>query len=727
VCVKTIFVTTKRQLDLSMGIPGFYGQFISDNVKRAVYDGLPPYVASLAFDLNGALHEARQKVFGDGIKDPRILSAIANTDPAQLELEFQNELTAIILRIVQATQPQDCLILAVDGVAPGAKMQQQRGRREKAAMDRTPNDSFDRNAITPGTDFMLRLDNFITRFIGNYREHLPPKVIYSSHLVPGEGEHKIMDCYRRGEVSDGPAAKQGGAHILYGLDADLIMLSLLSPVNKIFLSRETVRQTVNIDEFKSYLMMRSKKPSAIGDFVAMMFLIGNDFLPHNPALHEMSQSINLLLDIYTAGDYVLTNGNEINWNHMKIFIKAISEHEDELLAAISVKPVKYPSRFLQDAIVKGNFYPKIFRSVWYENALGHKGPRAFTDKLTQIISGEGYSISPVTTERVENMAHDYLKTMAWTYLYYSAGTSAINQDWAYPYYHTPMLIDLAAVAQTVEMIHGYQAYEGMTPFTALHQLVSVLPLKSKDLLPEELHPLFSYNSIIRDLFPETFIIEMDGKNMDHEGVPIVPLIDRTRIMDAVAQINFSVARAKLWMPAEEQVFARTEEETEKLKRFQLEQRRHQEFLQRKAGKGKSRFQQKPQTVGQPYRNPNTDRRQTKPPPRLNQQVSTTTPYRRDDAGGEIRRAPTVSRQVTTAQKSVPVPVSTNISVGSVQNTVITPGAQRQQVVNLIGHQSNRNFNQGQKPPQSPGQKPPQSPGQKPPQSPEQWKDRPNLM
>jgi hypothetical protein len=211
------------------------------------------------------------------------------------------------------------------------------------------------------------------------------------------------------------------------------------------------------------------------------------------------------------------------------------------------------------------------------------------------------TISEVTPQRIEQMAIDYIRTMSWNYLYYCQGTDAVNHDWSYPYYHTPLLVDLAAVMQAVDVnltITGFESYEGMTPFTALHQLVAVLPLKSKDLLPTELQPLFTYNSIIRDFFPESFIIEMDGKNKEHEGVPIVPLIDRRRVIDAVAQITFDPQRALLWLPPPpgSDRYIRTEEETEYLAHLQADRERHQAYLarqtqQRERGRGRGGFHQ----------------------------------------------------------------------------------------------------------------------------------------
>ena len=584
-----------------MGIPGFFGRWVARVIADAVNKGLPPLTASLSFDLNGVFHDARKTVYGDGNDDPRIRAAIINTPAEQLELEMFNAISAIILNAVQAFQPRDCLILAVDGVAPAAKLQQQRGRREKAALDASPNETFDRNAITPGTTFMINLDQFMVRFIGKYREYLPPKVLYSSHLVPGEGEHKIMDYFRGGEVSDGEAVKEGGVHVIYGLDADLVMLSMLSPVENIYLSRESLTETVSINTIKEYILEHGKRPSSIDDFIVLMFLIGNDFLPHIPALDVIAESVTLLFDIYCNGDFVLTytqdeeGEHNINWEGMHKFLTAVSTHENRLLSELTTKDVKYPSRFLRAAVVKDSFYPENFRSLWYGNALGPKGPKEFTQTLENIISGYvpteyDYvlhpemvpitTISEVTPSRVHGMAFDYFRTMEWIYRYYREGTNAINHDWSYPYYHTPMIVDLAAVSQLVTIITGYQAYPGMVPFTAIHQLVAVLPLKSKPLVPVELHPLYDFNSIIRDLYPDLFIIELDGKNETYEGIPIVPLIDRKRIIEAVAQIVFTPARASLWLPANELRFIRTVDEAERLARTMLDKKRKDEFLAR---------------------------------------------------------------------------------------------------------------------------------------------------
>ena len=359
-------------------------------------------------------------------------------------------------------------------------------------------------------------------------------------------------------------------------------------------------------------MNLGRKSSSIDDFVVMMFLIGNDFLPHNPAFENMSDTILFFLDIYIKGSYILTitdeNGrHHINWDNFKLFIKDIEIKENELLSDLAKKNhlLDHPSRFIQKSIKNNTFSIDVFRTLWYNNALGSKGPKDFTDKLNKIISEyepSEYeneinpiltnitinSISTVTSQRIELMALDYMRTMSWNYLYYREGTNAINIDWAYLYYHAPMIKDLSAVMQAVNItvnISGYEAYKGMPLFTALHQLIAVLPLKSKDLLPIELQQLFSYDSIIRDFYPDDFIIEMDGKNKNQQGNHIIPFIDRQRVIDAVGQIVFTPERAKIWMPVEDIKFIRTEEEAEKLSRELSSQ---QKYEKQKIYKEKSR-------------------------------------------------------------------------------------------------------------------------------------------
>ena len=159
-------------------------------------------------------------------------------------------------RLYKMVQPNQVLYLAVDGTAPRAKMNQQRSRRfrsakeaEQLAADLAARENFkgkelkvaddktrfDTNCITPGTDFMLKLSLALQKWV-DYKLKTDPfwmngaTVIVSGPDVPGEGEHKVMDFIRDSQAEYKKTKKStdlygpGWTHVLYGLDADLIMV-----------------------------------------------------------------------------------------------------------------------------------------------------------------------------------------------------------------------------------------------------------------------------------------------------------------------------------------------------------------------------------------------------------------------------------------------------------------------------------------------------------------------
>jgi 5'-3' exonuclease len=101
---------------------------------------------------------------------------------------------------------------------------------------------------------MINLDYFIQRFLAENAKagsFSVKNIVYSSHLVPGEGEHKIFDMLRAGKESlNIPDDKN---ILVYGKDADLFMLTLLSPNPNIYLIREDLNESINIDELRKLI------------------------------------------------------------------------------------------------------------------------------------------------------------------------------------------------------------------------------------------------------------------------------------------------------------------------------------------------------------------------------------------------------------------------------------------------------------------------------------------
>jgi len=101
---------------------------------------------------------------------------------------------------------------------------------------------FDSNCITPGTEFMEMLNKHLRWFIRMKMKEDPIwrglEIIFSGHDVPGEGEHKIMQHIRMCRAR--PDYLPNQRHCMYGQDADLIMLALVSHEPHFTLLREVI-------------------------------------------------------------------------------------------------------------------------------------------------------------------------------------------------------------------------------------------------------------------------------------------------------------------------------------------------------------------------------------------------------------------------------------------------------------------------------------------------------
>ncbi|KAH9809302.1 hypothetical protein Tdes44962_MAKER06162 [Teratosphaeria destructans] len=351
-----------------MGVPKFF-RWMSERypaISQLIAENRIPEFDCLYLDMNGIIHNCTH----------------SNSDSQHTTHTPEDEMFIKIFNYIEhlfgKIKPQKLFFMAIDGVAPRAKMNQQRARRFRTALDaelgrekalkegkEMPKEApFDSNCITPGTEFMARLTQqlkyFIAKKVSEDNDWQGCEIVLSGHEVPGEGEHKIMEYIRQAKSQ--PNYDPNVRHCLYGLDADLIMLGLLSHDPHFCLLREEVTfgrasktKSTELEHQNFYLMhlcivreylelefQELKEPGALGnvpfdmeriidDFILMAFFVGNDFLPNLPHLHINEGALSLMFNVYKqvlpkAGGYI-NEGGTISLPRLAILLDELSHVE----------------------------------------------------------------------------------------------------------------------------------------------------------------------------------------------------------------------------------------------------------------------------------------------------------------------------------------------------------------------------------------------------------------
>ena len=519
-----------------MGIPRFF-KFISDNFARATFhtsfkEGWNTSVDNLYLDANGIIHNCSREIYfpselqsRNGPGKPRLAppskTKAKPLSAAQKELLLLEKIGAYMDQLLKYVKPRKLFYIAIDGPAPLAKQAQQRQRRYKSAYSKTDEEMkiFDNSCITPGTLFMHRLSNYIKFYVRKQMmcdvawQNI--NVIFSGSDVPGEGEHKIVS-YIRAE----PAAKSD-THCMYGLDADLFMLSLSTHCPKFYLLREDLFTTswnttffykVDIGVLRKELCEFWGCPNCdennlINDFIFICFLVGNDFLHATPAFHDLCSSIEFLMNSRKClQNYYITNGNTINLGILLIFLKFIAKNETQLISDTLHAKSHAPNITLQNSLINPlkrawGINLAVYRKYYYQKA----------------------GIDADDPAQVQQCCKEYILGLDWVQYYYH--NPVLNWDWYYPYHYTPLLTDIISYLNSKNTLHRVSRIQ-TTPLLPFQQLLCVIPPRSKALVPALFHSIYR---TLPQYYPETFKIDLEGKRHEWEGIVLLPFIDSTVI------------------------------------------------------------------------------------------------------------------------------------------------------------------------------------------------------
>ena len=497
-----------------MGIP-FYFSYLIKNHKQIISKlETLSFINNLYLDCNSIIYDSLDfKLFENK-------SQFENLIIRNVILKIEN--------IIKIINPNKKIFIAFDGVPPIAKLNQQKNRRYKSSLQNSlfnKNSPWDTCSITPGTIFMKKLNDVIEKHFTKNKKYFELDIILSLSNQPGEGEHKIYEYIRNNPHYDINT-------LIYGMDADLIMLSLnhLKYCNSIYLYRETPHFISSIDnsldpqekyliniselgiqiykELVDDISIKNDTPdwlkeasnildlsynyeyfegfyNKIEDYIFICFLLGNDFMPHFPALNIRYNGFNVLLNLYKTEfgkKKQLIKDGKIIWKNFKLFIEKIANNEEAFLKEIykireRQSKKNYTENTIEEKETKYINIPSIERNI-------EKFINPFEPEWRYRYYYSLFDIDIDNDDKyIARICNNYLQTLQWTYYYYSK--ECVNWSHSYNYHYPPLLCDLYRAIPYFDSELVLKEDKNVIQEYLL--LSYVLPRNSLNLLPDKIH------------------------------------------------------------------------------------------------------------------------------------------------------------------------------------------------------------------------------------------------
>ncbi len=485
-----------------MGIPSYFSYIVKmypTIIQKYVKNNMK--VHNLYLDCNSIIYDVYNKLDTNSSDN----NIITNTIISRVISKIEDYISVI--------SPSQTVMIAFDGVAPVAKLEQQRSRRykswyqnkiSKSIFNKSTPDPWNTAAITPGTSFMSQLNSAISSHFDttSFSKYNVSNIIVSGSDNVGEGEHKVFE-YIRNEPE-----KHSNEHtIIYGLDADLIMLSInhLSICPNIYLFRETPQfiQSIdsslepnenyylNIPELTNSIIkymtndaedINYNKINKVYDYIFMGFFLGNDFMPHFPAINIRTGGVDKLLNAYKAvigeSDHCLTDGKNIYWGNVRKLVNHLAALEEEYIIKEHKSRNNKEKHFMHNNTPEEKY--KIFEATPMRNRSIEKYINPFKPHWQSRYYRSLFGITLDTNgEQKRDICINYLEGLEWTMKYYTTGCP--DWRWRYKYNYPPLLTDLIHYIPLFDTT--FVENKDKNPVSDIVQLCYVLPRESLNLLP----------------------------------------------------------------------------------------------------------------------------------------------------------------------------------------------------------------------------------------------------
>jgi 5'-3' exoribonuclease 1 len=552
-----------------MGIPKYFKHITKKYPDVILNIDNKVKIDNLYFDMNCLIHPCTRNVTKAN-KNLVILHNKAEklqkykTDPSyhtELEKRIYKEIAEYIDKLVNVVNPS-LIYMAIDGVAPRAKMEQQRTRRYRSIKIKELEDvvykkynidniTFDTNCITPGTIFMYKLAIFLKKYISERHNENNINYILDDCQNKGEGEHKILQYIKKHTLED--------TNCIYGLDADLIMLALCCG-SKIYLLREEIYfGKVDTNSFlyldiellgdnlyeEIYSMVDPNifdggneitRQEIINDYICLCFLIGNDFLPHLNGIDILTNSINDLLKIYvkilSIRHKTLVEKGSINFIFLRQIITFMFSNEDKYLAKYQSKIDKFRPRMeynnsMELELEKVKYYPVFNKESHFK--LGK-------DSWLDLYYNYYFNIKNTIHQRhnIDEICGNYIDGLQWNIKYYL--DTCPSDTWYYRYSAGPCIRELTRYL--ISRVYPTQ-FDSTTEFTPFEQLAIVLPIQSSHLWADNYRTKLNDDMYLASFYPIDFKLDKQNNNFLYQCDPILMDINDSYIKEVFANTKLT--------------------------------------------------------------------------------------------------------------------------------------------------------------------------------------------
>lgn len=519
---------------LNKFINKYFSQYITDIKVKDNFS-----IDNQLIDLNCIIHYSAQKTYRYGMF--KEIPNFFNFEPSiqLLNIILYKDVCKIILDILMRTNPRKRIFIAIDGPAPLAKQNQQRQRRFKAAKEQIKNKDikissivfdevfniilpeFNSSQISPGTEFMYNLSEFITKWIRDFllKEYSGREIFFSNERVPGEGEYKCMEFIRK--CLDESKYKE--SFCINGPDADLYMLTLGTLIPDFYIIKENlfrkgelnphkmIYSLYNMKSIRDKLLMMLRKNTIdtsednnlIYDFIIFCFFVGNDFVPALPTIDIINNGLETMIEINKtlSSHFIDFEKKEINIETLYEFCVKLGKIEKDTL----IEKYSNEEKFIED--------DEIFHDVLN-----------FQKEFEIEIYKQKYLEIKIQSEE-KDVVQNYVDGLNWILRYYFYGII----DWDYIYYfsYAPFASMIAINLSSYKIEINLKKTYPSPPYL---QLLAILPPQSYDLIPEELNKIM-FREDMKKYYPTEIEIDYQGKRKEFEGIIILPFINMKELKE----------------------------------------------------------------------------------------------------------------------------------------------------------------------------------------------------